>query len=360
VSVPVKVENFASGETEDVSIKLVPEYPFSLDAEENALQNFGMLPPGRSAIYEYRLYVDDDARIGTAEFDVLYRASEDASWQKETFEIKVGSATFESKGTVELEAMTLEPEVLMPGDEGTIGFTLTNTAQASTVEIDGETFDTYARVQSATLTGTDLISVASNPYEGKGVLGPGESLTLSYNIEVSDSIEDGTYFLDLSMIGNSYSFNNNWMVPVVVDSSSVRVIPSKPLILHDGEGNLEFDVANVHPNALSAVSVRLEADGADFLPQEYFVGTMESDELFTIEIDAEAEDLLTTEPVNMTMSVSYRNGLNEHEEIIGTRELAFEHSPESNGSTTLTLVLLVAVIGGVALYVYRKKGFKGI
>ncbi|MBP2030857.1 hypothetical protein J2755_001805 [Methanohalophilus levihalophilus] len=360
VSIWVKVENFASGEAEDVSIMLEPEYPLSLDSPSNALQNFGELPPDRSAIHEYRLYVDENAKSGTADFDVLYRASEDFGWQKESFEIRVGSTTFDSRGTVELENLIAEPSVFIPGDEGSISFTLTNTAQASTITIDDEVYDTYARVQSATLTGTDMITITSVPYEGKGVLGPGDSVQVSYNIEVSDAIEDGTYFLDLAMIGNSHSFNNNWMIPLVVDSSSVRVIPSKSLILQNGEGTLEFDVANIHPNALSSVSVMLEAEGVDFFPKEYFVGSMDPDELFTIEIDGKAEDLSTTDPVNVTVIVDYRNGLNQHEEVLEIQTLTFEHVQEESNNAALAVILVIAIVGAVGFYLYRKKGFKGI
>lgn len=358
VDVWIKVENFASGSTEDVSIKIEPEYPFSLDSEKNAIKNFGILPPDRTAIHEYRLYVDDGAKAGTGSFDILYRASDESTWQKTTFDIKVGSTTFDSKGTVGLSNVVSSPEVFMPGDEGSVSFTLTNTAQQSTILIDGESYDTYARVQSATLIGTDLITVTSQPYEGKGVLGSGDFVQVTYNIKVSDSIEDGTYFLDLVMIGNSHSFNNNWMVPVVVDSSAVRVIPSMPLVLENGEADLEFDVANIHPNVLSSVVVKLEADGLQFLPQEYFVGSMDPDELFTIEIEAHAENPDETGPVNLTIHTNYRNGLNDHEEVIGTHVLTLKHVEEDSDHTVLAILLAGVIIVVAAYYMYRKKGLR--
>jgi hypothetical protein len=43
VDVWVKVENFRSGQSDDVTIKLVPEYPLSLDSEKNAENNIGQL-----------------------------------------------------------------------------------------------------------------------------------------------------------------------------------------------------------------------------------------------------------------------------------------------------------------------------
>jgi len=355
VSVWVKVENYASGEADDVSIKMEPEYPLSLDSENNAIKNFGRLPPGRAAIHEFRLYVDDNAKTGTGSFDVLYRADSDLSWVKESFEIKVGSNTFDSKGTVVLSNIISKPKVFMPGDTGSISFTLENTAKSGTVTLDGETYDTYARVQSATLRGTDMIEVTSEPYEGKGVIGAGDSVQITYNVEIDENIEDGTYYLDLSTIGNSHSFNNKWQVPVVVDSRSLEVIPSRPMVVKNGEGTLEFDVANIHPNKLSSVAVSLEAEGVSFSPSTYFVGTMDSDELFTIEIDAISDQKAYTGTKNVTIIASFNNGLNEHEFVVDEKPLEFEKVEEDNNTTAIVavVVVLALLIGGG--YMYRKK-----
>ncbi len=355
VTVAIKVENFAAGNADDVSIRMDPEYPLSLDSENNAIENIGMLPPDRTAIHEYRLYVDENSKVGTASFDVYSQSNEGPGWQKDSFEIKIGSATFDSKGNVALSSAMSKPEVFMPGDEGSMTFTLSNTAQSSTIVIDEKTYDTFARVQSATLTGTDGITVTSNSYEGIGVLGPGDSIQVTYNIRVSDTIQDDTYYLDLETIGNSNAFNNNWMVPLVVDSSSIRVIPSKPLVITNGEGTLEFDVANIHPNTLSSVAVQLEAEGIEFHPIKYFVGSMDPDELFTIEITAKADDPDYTGTVELDVHTGFRNALNEHEEFVDTKQLVLEHSEEDNSNNTIAAVLVVAVIAIAGYYIYRKK-----
>ncbi|NPE28871.1 hypothetical protein HNV12_13085, partial [Methanococcoides sp. SA1] len=104
--------------------------------------------------------------------------------------------------------------------------------------------------------------------------------------------------------------------------------------------------------------VELEADGVEFLPQEYFVGSMDSDELFTIEIEAQAVDPDQTGPVNLTINTNYRNGLNEHDEVVGTRVLTLKHVGEENDHTTLFILLIGGTIVVVAYYLYRKKGLR--
>ena len=175
---------------------------------------------------------------------------------------------------------------------------------------------------------------------------------------VADDTPDGTYYLDFSIVGSSHSYNSNWRILVQVDSSSVRVIPSKPLSLENAEGTLEFDVANIHPNELSSVSVKLEAEGVEFSPSEYFIGSMDSDELFTIEIEAKAVSEDITFPLDLVITADYRNGLNEHTEEITTRQLQHHVVENGGGSGIYLVVLLLVVVGAGAFYYYRKKQVK--
>ncbi|WP_321419390.1 COG1361 S-layer family protein [uncultured Methanomethylovorans sp.] len=356
VDVWVKVENSGSGKTDDLSIELAPEYPLSLDSKSNALVNIGILGPESAAVHEYRLYVDNNAKVGNASFDILYQSKKDGAWFKETFDLQVGSITSDSKGNIELDGIPImDPQVFMPGDKGTIAIVLKNSATSYSVTVGGETFDTNARVQSATLTGTDGITVTTNSYTGNGVLGPGESLPLTYNIEIADNVSDGTYFLDFSIIGNSYSFNNNWRIPVRVDSSSVRIIPSKPLKLENGKGTLQFDVANIRPNPISAVSVKLMADGVEFSPSEYFIGSMGADELYTIEVDAEDISGNLTSPRQLTLTANFRNGMNSHEDIVATHPVALVTIKQGSNTSTIVLLLLVLILAPAAYIMYRRR-----
>ncbi len=364
LTLTVQVENVGGDKAENIDIRVVPEYPFSLDSSADAVQNIGALGPGRTATKEIYLFVDKDAQKGTRSIDIHSRPSGDSPWSEETFDLRIGTETFYSKGTVELKEIVSEPEVFMPGDRGTVTLTLCNTATTPTVTIGGEDFDTNARIQSAVLeTSNDGITVSSAPYVDMGLLGPGDSIDLTFNVEVGEDIRGGTHNLVLAIEGNSFDYSSRKNVPLEVDSSNVRVIPSKPLELVDGKAILEFDVANTHPNEFSSVSIKPEAEGVKFYPAEYFIGPMDPDELFTIEFDATYENSEGgygdgREPINMSLTASYSNGINRHENIAGNLELS-TGSPEPD---SLEFDSGAAVAGGVvALFVpaaflfYRRK-----
>jgi len=138
------------------------------------------------------------------------------------------------------------------------------------------------------------------------------------------------------------------------------VIPSKALQLINGKSTIEFDVANNHPNELNSVSIKPEAEGVKFYPAEYFIGPMDPDELFTIEFDAVADNSSdsngdTPKVINMTLSASYGNGVNKHENTVSNLYIqSVEANPEnSSGMFVVGLLILIGIVAGV--FIYRKK-----
>jgi hypothetical protein len=357
----VQVENIGRDRAENVDIEIVPEYPFSLDYKENAVQNIGSLAPGKFASKEFHLFVDKNAQKGVRSIDVRTRTDKGDPWSEESFDIRIGTETFDSKGTVELAEIVSSPKVFMPGDRGTITVTLNNTATAPTVTIGEEDYDTNARIQSAVLRSlSDGIIVLDAPYGEMGLIGPGDSIKLTFNVMASEDANEGTHNLELAIEGNSFDYNSRKNIPLEVDSSNVKVIPSKPLTLINGEATLEFDVANTHPNSFSSVSIRPEAEGVNFYPVEYFIGPMDPDELFTIKFDAVADSSLenkrkTSEPVNLSLSASYSNGINEHESLVSNLHIQqIEENQGSRSGLIIAGILLVALVAA-SVILYRKK-----
>ena len=357
VNVWIKIENIGGTRAQDVSVKFIPSYPFSLDAGDDALRNIGILSPDRHTSLEYHLYVDENARPGTRSIKVQYQDDESTSWKEKTLDIWVGagSDTFDSRGTIQLEQIKTEPEVLRPGDEGTVTFTLKNTATQYSITIDGEEYDTNARVRSATLVSIDDIEVSNDPYHDIGILGPGDALNLTYNIKVDDTARDGTKHLEFIVAGSSYTYNYDWNIPIKVDSAGIKVIPTKPMTLGNGVATLEFDIVNTHPSTLTSVSIKPQVEGVEFSPMEYFIGSMDHDELFTVEFDAITESNDSTTK-NLTLIAQYRNGVNQHETSIDglSLEIISDNSKSGSGLAGIGILFAIFTISGIVIY-RRKK-----
>ena len=357
VNVWIKIENVGSTKAEDVSFKLIPKYPFSLDTGDDAVQNIGILSPDRHASLEYHLYVDENARPGTREIKVQYQDHEGTAWNEETLEIWVGSGsdTFDSKGTIQLEQITTEPAVFMRGDEGTVTFTLKNTATQYSISLGDEVYATNARIRSATLEGTDDIAVNCDPYHDTGILGPGDTVDLTYNIKVDDTALDGTKHLELIVAGSSHTYNYHLDVPIKVDSAGVKVIPTKPLIIDNNVATIEFDVVNTHPNTLTSVSIRPQAEGIEFSPVEYFIGSMDHDELFTVEFDSRVVSDNVSNQQDLTLLAQYRSSFNQHEVILNDLSLAIVTDKPNGGPGFAGIGALLVIFAISSLVMYRRK-----
>jgi len=353
----VSVKNTGGGTAEDVTIELMPKYPFTLDSSDNARQNKGSIGTGFSAMYEYRLFVAADAKPGTHEITIRYQGEKGATWSEKDFEIKVGTDTFDSRGTLKLDAITTDPEVLIPGDKGTVTLTLTNTASQYSVTIDGKDYDTNAQLNEVELARSDGIVVTTDSYRNMGVLGPDDSIEISYNVQVSDDAEDGTEHLNLVLTGSSHTYNAKWDIPIKVETAGIKIIPSKPLKLAGDGGKIEFDVANTHSSTFTSVSIEPRADGITFTPTEYFIGTMEPDELFTIEFDCEVTEK-SSDGADLHLYSEYRNGNNRHEVILNNRVIEIEPVvPEGNSSTVMIgAALLLVVVVGAGIYHRKRRG----
>ena len=361
LNLTVQVENIGGDKADNVDIQIVPQYPFSLDSEANAVKNIGVLTPGRTATKEFFLFVDKSAQKGVRSIDIRTKTGKDSPWSEKSFDIRIGTETFNSKGTVELKEVTSDPEVFMPGDRGTITVTLKNTASNPTVTIGESDFDTNARIQAAVLRPlSDGIVVLDAPYEDMGLLGPGDSIKLTFNVKVTEDAPEGTHNLELAIEGNSFDYNSRKNIPLKVDSSNIMVIPSKELRMVDGKSTIEFDVANTHPNDFNSVSIKPEAEGITFYPAEYFIGPMDPDELFTIEFNAVEENSWnsirdTSDPINLTLSASYSNGINKHENLVSNMYIQSIEETQGGNSSMVVPGLLLVVVAGAGMLIYKKK-----
>ena len=360
LTLTIQVENVGGDKAENVDIEIVPQYPFSLDSEANAMQNVGVLNPGRTATKEFHLFVDKNAQKGVRSIDIRTKTGRDSPWSEKSFDIRIGTETFNSKGTVELKEFVSDPKVFMPGDRGTVTVTLTNTATTPTVTIDGSDFDTNARIQAAVLRPlSDGIIVLDAPYGDMGLLGPGDSIKLTFNVKAAEDAPEGTQNFELAIEGNSFDYNSRKNIPLKVDSSNIRVIPSKELLLTNGESTIEFDVANTHPNEFNSVSIKPEAEGVIFYPAEYFIGPMNPDELFTIEFNAVADNLRSApgeDGMNMSLTANYNNGINRHANTVGNLNFTnTSESPESNSTAVLAGGLILISVPAAFLFYRRRK-----
>jgi|Deesub1362B_J571_1020462.scaffolds.fasta_scaffold00071_31 hypothetical protein len=216
--------------------------------------------------------------------------------------IALSSSTFAEQSTLSIVDYTITPDVLMPGDAGTLEITLKNTGSTS------------LKVTGASLYGGVLKSKYVN-YQHIGWIAPSETLTLSFPISAGD-VQDGSYYPQVVISiegGESLVFP----IHVRVDSSSpelhlVGISSEAPLsIVRGAKAEITLEITNPRDNSLNSLVVEPEIENAEVLPQRIFIGTLEahSSEKLTFEIYS-SENFSES---SLKFRVSYKNGENSHE-----------------------------------------------
>nr|QNO43665.1 hypothetical protein FICJDHNH_00005 [Methanosarcinales archaeon ANME-2c ERB4]QNO43980.1 hypothetical protein AECFJODE_00033 [Methanosarcinales archaeon ANME-2c ERB4]QNO50622.1 hypothetical protein JEJMEHHC_00003 [Methanosarcinales archaeon ANME-2c ERB4] len=91
LTVWIKVDNTGGGTAKDVLVRIVPEYPFSVESGWMTEEDIGHIPANDIAIVDFKLKVDENALEGTNTLKVEYREAIDADWSDRDLNIEVES-----------------------------------------------------------------------------------------------------------------------------------------------------------------------------------------------------------------------------------------------------------------------------
>jgi len=230
----------------------------------------------------------------------------------------------------------VEPEVLMPGDTGTITVTIQNMDTQSS-ETETTTTTTTSYTSSTTTMSTVNAEIESirlssrsrdiewlrdgfqrSEYYNVGALGPGESITISLPIKAATHTSEGTYFPEVCIEVDNGE-NVRFPIPVKVESSSVEIlekdVPSEISLSESKE--IVIVVANNRPNSVSGVKVLVKAktDELEFTPERIFIGNLAPYEKRDVNFSLTP---LSVGNKDIQFEVEYKNGVNSHRNTLET------------------------------------------
>ncbi len=189
----IKIENVGTEESKDVTCVLLPEYPFSLDANENATRHIGKLPGAKEVILQYKLRVDSNAVEGWNEMKIKCQAENSNSWVIHKFEIYVESKTPEFA----IGSIVSEPTKLFPdSEENKLSIEIQNIGTG-----DAELVTTEIILPEGIVPTESYSNIAN-----LGTIKEGESKTAEFYIDVNANTTPGNYKAKLII---KYKDSNN-------------------------------------------------------------------------------------------------------------------------------------------------------
>ncbi len=271
------------------------------------------------------------------------------------------ASSYEYHMPVNIEATTT-PAVLLPGDEAIMAIEMSNGAAAYGAGRDSGAGSSASGtllstpLNRTTLKSTPELKVLTEESSDLGMIGPSDKITVYYKVKAADNISSGTHLLDFKVSGGYDMTTINREIPLKVDDTAVSMARAET-----DASNFNLNVANPRENTLNAVTIVPSAKRIVFSPDEYYIGTMDPDEVFTISFGIASDDAAKTlnDPINLSFIAKFKNGDNWHTSQAYVTTYTPPKSVNSQSSYLLpagVAVVIVLIAGG---YLYRRRKLNG-
>ncbi|OPY50403.1 MAG: hypothetical protein A4E49_02765 [Methanosaeta sp. PtaU1.Bin112] len=271
------------------------------------------------------------------------------------------ASSYEYHMPVNIEA-TLTPAVLLPGDEAILAIQMSNGAAAYGAGKDAGAGSSAAGtllstpINRTTLKSTADLLVLTEDSRDLGMIGPNDKITVYYKVKAANKISSGTHLLDFRVSGGYDMTTINREIPLKVDDTAVSMARAET-----DASNFNLNVANPRENTLNAVTIVPSAKGIVFSPDEYYIGTMDPDEVFTISFGIKSEDAAKPlkGPMNISFIAKFKNGDNWHTSQPYVTTYTPPKTADSQSSYLIpagAAVLILLALGG---YYYRRRKQNG-
>lgn len=271
------------------------------------------------------------------------------------------ASSYEYHMPVNIQA-TMSPEVLLPGDEAMLAIELTNGAASYGAGKDsGAGSSATGTLLSTPLNKTSLAStpelqVLTEDYSDLGMIGPSDKIAVYYKVRAANNISSGTHLIDFKVSGGYDMTTINRDIPIKVDDTAVSMARAET-----DATTFNLNVANPRENTLNAVTIVPSAEGIIFSPDEYYIGTMDPDEVFTISFGIASEDAKKAlgDSTNLSFTAKFKNGDNWHTSQAYVTKYTPPRAESSQSSYLLPAGAAAVIVLIAAGYLYRRRKLNG-
>lgn len=347
--VQFKVVNTGDEDAENVSVEFSEKYPFSVDPDNTKEWRISSLESGDSYQFRMQTRVDPNALQGSENLEFVTSYKQDSS---RTHLLPVDVKADDDGLTIQNVEF---PDKVVAGTQRTMNFTLENTANA------------YFRNIELSLNPGQQTPIVTSGTSGKRVsqIAPGETKTVSFDLNVGQSAENGVYSIPLGL-----KYENEAGATIQKQESTGVVVGGEPNIELGTNDDGRIDAGSTGTVTLRFVNrgegtakfVKIEAQESEnyeiLSGSSIYLGDMNPDDYQTAELELYANQ--SADEASVPVEITYQeNG----EEKTLTQEASLNvvtaeerglYSQGGNNSVLPVALVAVLVIGGV-LYYWRKR-----
>ncbi len=327
-------------EIDNVMLEILPDSPIELKNENDRIIYEGRIIKYGAVAETYLLHVDPLAASGAYEIEFRARWSGEGQ-QRETN--KTVRVIVRGEPQLMISNIAINPERISPKDKFDLTFSVSNAGTGIAREIQ----------VSAVTSGLPFVSVDADTKIIKR-LDPGESIQLSYDIQVKDRTEISSYSIPIEM---EYKDENGENMSSK-SFSGIRILGKAELAISD----IKIEPQNPVEGDLVTVNMRIENSGtgeaksAKVNLDAPFKGTRTAF-LGKIKPDDDAPGVFTFY-AEKGGEIPY-SAIIEFEDDLGVRTVTeplnlYVRNPNKNGMVVPVTVTLPIIAGG-AYYLHRRK-----
>jgi hypothetical protein len=359
VKVWLLVQNTGSDAAKDITVTLLPQYPFTLYGDTTTSKSIHVLGAKTDYLIDYNIKVDENAVEGNNILKVKIRDGTGTATEVET-DVSIYVQSRDS--TVSIDSVKITPSQIEPGSDGKVTISVKNMAPVTLTDL---TLKLYLQATvGGTIIDLPFAPVDSNAEKRIYKIDPGETAEFSYNLRAYPDAVSKIYKIPFSLsyydpLGNQK--NKTDFIGVIVNSiPDVTIyIDKTDLLQQKRAGSLTLKVINKGLSDIKFLNVILgKSDDYDILSNSdtTYVGNLVSDDYQTVEYKV---NLLTSKnELTLPVTLQYRDANNKVYNMVENVPLKLLDSTKLNdankaagGSIIITVIVAVVIIVLVFLFI---------
>ncbi|MBI5229237.1 hypothetical protein HY991_03940 [Candidatus Micrarchaeota archaeon] len=350
VDVSLSVQNPLDQALYGTECELKPEYPFSLDANENAYRSIGTLSSKTSVILRYKVRVAIDAVEGNNVLKIKCRTAT-TDWTVGEYKIYVQT----SDPVVSVEAVSTTPGQFEQGKTGTIDLTLKNLANAYLRDVS-------VKIDMA-LSSIPFAPIDSTSEKRISLISPQDVFNVQFKVATLPGADSDIFKIPLEVsyldsLGKRYV--RNYTVSLTVGGKpDIGVGMESTNIIHEGmRGTVVVKIVNKGLIDVKFLNVRLlpSNDYTIISSDNDYVGKVNSDDTetsdFIVYLNSGLKDVVAI-PVEVTYRDANNNVYTQKESIplrLYSPEEIKKLQLEQQSGPSILLIAGVLVVAGYVFY----------
>jgi len=364
VEIRFKLENLGGAKSKDVTVEILPKYPFSLEQGDSQIRKVGSLYSRQIGEYGvvvyYKLRIDKNAVEGKNQIYLRYMAEENGGWHLlGPYEIRL--QTHDS--ILSVESSITEPEIIKPGDNAKLKLKLKNSADSIIQDIKVK----------LDLSSVPFATIGSTNEKSFYQMGSKEETEIEFNLVAESDASSKVYKIPIDLrysdyLGNNYVKNTSFGVLVGASPELVAILESSDIYKAKSKGNIVFKFINKGLAKIKFLNVKI-GNNNDFellSPSEVYVGNIDSDDYETFESKIYLKDT-KKERIIFPLALEYYDSNNKKysEEVKLELKLFSEKEAKEIGLSKenkyvgVVITILIVVVGLLIYWFFLRRKDKG-